>query len=392
MRRPTCLDITAHIDRRYGGVTATVPAMGLALRGQGRYESQLAAFCGTDEKVSPELIEALQVGLFPLSRFAWVRNGSAKKRLSESIRNAAAVHVHGIWDVHCGLGCRQAHAARKPLIVSAHGMLDPWALRSKRWKKKIYWLLKERISLSKATCLRALTKAEAGQYRRMGLRQPVAIIPNGISLPDRGHRESLFLQYPYLRDRKIVLFLGRLATKKGLQILTSAWATLHRDFPEAHLVLAGPDADGTEGELLRMVEEQGLASRTTFTGMLDGELKWSALQAAHVFVLPSFSEGFSVAALEALGCGTPCILSRACYFPEVEAAGAGWEVDPDCRSLVGALRNSLEQCPSERASMSEKAAALVQSRFRWEVVGAQLTETLDWLLGGTLPRTVEIMS
>ena len=139
--------------------------------------------------------------------------------------------------------------------------------------------------------------------------------------------------FPELRGRTILLFLGRVHFKKGLDLLLAAWARLEQQFPHATLVLAGPDAENSMAGVQDMVRQQGITRRVLCTGMLGADLKWSALAAAHCFVLPSYSEGLSVAVLEALSMGVPVIASDKCHVPEVEACGAGWVVKTEVAAV-----------------------------------------------------------
>jgi glycosyltransferase involved in cell wall biosynthesis len=195
--------------------------------------------------------------------------------------------------------------------------------------------------------------------------------------------------HPELTSSRIVLFMSRLIYKKGLDILCRAWADVSPSFGNAHLVIAGPD-DGAQPGIERLVDEIGIRRSVTFAGMLNGRLKWSALAAAEVFVLPSRSEGFSMAALEAIATGAPVILTRQCNFPEVASAGCGWVVEPDVKQLQGALEACLRTTASERSRMGERGRALAASRYTWPVIGRQMREVYDWVLGGPAPTSVEM--
>lgn len=159
---------------------------------------------------------------------------------------------------------------------------------------------------------------------------------------------------------------------------------------KSHLVIAGPDADNLLSTLSQLTEDLKLHDSITFTGMLQDDLKWSALAAAQVFVLPSFSEGFSVAVLEALAMGVPAIVSSPCHFPEVASEGCGWVVEPEIGALEKALREALQMRASELTSLGNRARALTERKFAWSVIGKQMAEVYTWLLGGPKPASVEV--
>ena len=127
------------------------------------------------------------------------------------------------------------------------------------------------------------------------------------------------------------------------------------------------------------------ASRVTFSGMLRGDEKWGALSAADAFVLPSYSEGFSVAVLEALGVGLPVIVSKSCYFPEVQKYRCGWIVDPQPGPLEVALRECLSVSTTEKEAMGFRARRLIAERLSWPTIGENTAAVLDWMLGGGPP-------
>jgi glycosyltransferase involved in cell wall biosynthesis len=386
---PSLLNITAHVDHRFGGLTTSLPHFCEAVEATGRYRAELAAFCEPDESHagSPE------PAIFPFGRLRWLFDSALRGRLAGLIRAADAVHIHGIWQEQCAVAAALARSSRTPYLVAAHGMLEPWAFKSKGWKKRIYWELFEKGRLAGASCLRALTAAEGEQYRGLGLRGPIAVIPNGVSIPDAISSAPFFSRFPELRGKKLLLFLGRIHHKKGIRMLCETWARICGEFPDAHLVMAGPDPDGNQPELEALLKQAGAGAQVTFTGMLRGEEKWGALAASTVFLLPSYSEGFSMAVLEALGSGLPAILSKQCYFPEVEKYNCGWVIDPEPGALKETMRQCLESGAAEHSRKAAQARRLIAERFSWPVIGDATVAVLDWMVGGgAAPPCVEILA
>jgi glycosyltransferase involved in cell wall biosynthesis len=245
--------------------------------------------------------------------------------------------------------------------------------------------------LQKAFCLRALTEAEALQYRGFGFRGRIAVIPNGVDFPVRPSPELLLRRYPELQGKRVVLFLGRFHRKKGLDLLIPAWRTVASQSPDAHLLLAGPDSDGTLAEAKSAVAGHGLRSSVTFTGALNGDLKMSALACASGFVLPSRSEGFSAAVLEALASGVPAVITNNCNFHEVATHRCGWVVQQETKEIAAALRQLLDISPSEHESMRINACRLIASKFTWARVAQQMDQLYAWALGGNPPTLVQVL-
>lgn len=388
--RSRWLEVVSHTDPRYGGLSAAVPRLGLSLA-QAGYDCTLAAFCAPGENFRPEGYGDAQVSFWPTARSRWLRSGDLRRQFGEVLRAAEGVHIHGLWEISTAVASRQALRANRPYVLSAHGMLEPWALANKGMKKKIYAALLERAHVRNAACLHALTAAEAQQYRDFGARGPIAIVPNAVEVPPE-RSPKLFLEtFPHLRGKRLVLFLGRLHPKKGLNLLAKAWRQIARNPMDAVLVLAGPESEGTQAEVEALLGTEIAAGQVVFTGMLSGPMKWSALAAAECFVLPSFSEGLSMSVLEAMGAGVPVLITHACHMPEVTAEGAGWEIEAAVEPLAEALLRILKSTPEQNGAAGLRAARLVAERYSPGRVTHQMAELYEFVLRGRRPASFELL-
>jgi len=307
--------------------------------------------------------------------------------LEAVVRGAEVVHLHGLWQSQTRRGARVARASGVPYLVAAHGMAEPWALRQKALKKAIYSALIEGKNLRKAACLHALSRPEVGHLRAMAPRAPVCFVPNGVDLaPFDGlpARSDLGDEFPELAGKFVVLYYGRLHAKKGLDLLAGALAEVGRDTPDLHLLLAGND-DGALAPFLAQCESLGVRGRVTAVGHVSGERARRVWAAADAFVLPSYSEGFSMAVLEALACRLPVLITDACHFPELADAGAGLVVGPTAAGVTAGLRSLVERGPEGRAELAAKGRALVESRYTWGRQARRLAEVYAWLAGGGPP-------
>jgi glycosyltransferase involved in cell wall biosynthesis len=246
----------------------------------------------------------------------------------------------------------------------------------------------ERANVAGAACLHALTTAEASQYRNFGAAGPIAVVPNAVALPDDANPELFFTQFPELRGKRLLVFLSRLHPKKGLDLLLAAWQQTSRQHPDAHLVIAGPDSEGMQARLMAQAAAAGITGSLTFTGMLAGAMKWSALAAAEAYVLPSYSEGLSMALLEAMGMGLPVIATRACNMPEITAADAGWEVDATAEALASAVGDLWNRSTGENRNKGRRGAQLIAARYSPAQVARQMAEVYAFVLGGPVPDSV----
>jgi glycosyltransferase involved in cell wall biosynthesis len=383
--REPWVNVLSHLDPKYGGMSAAVPALSSAVAEVGKHAVALAGFCAVDEEYSHITNRGVPVHRIQAGYANWVSNKAARDQFQKAVYSASGVHIHGLWEPSSLIAARAAKRANKPYLISAHGMLQPWALNNKRWKKAIYGALIERSNLQGAACLHALTKAEADDYRAYGLTNPIAVIPNGVDIPAHADSELLLNEFPELRGKRLILFLSRIHFKKGLDILCRAWSSVAKRWPDAHLVLAGPDFENTRSSIEALIAAAKLTERVTFTGMLDNRLKWSALRAAECFVLPSYSEGLSVSVLEAMGMALPVIVTRQCNLPEVKEYGCGWVIEPNSDELAAALDGCLALPVSARAEMSRNGQSLIEKSYSWQVVGEQMSSLYSWMQGESIP-------
>lgn len=385
------LQVVSHIDPKYGGLSSAVPALGQRIAEDRSFKISLAAFCAPEERFHPAGFNAQQLSFWPAGRKAWLQDRELRPALLQQLRQVDGVHIHGLWEQSTAITAQAARSLKLPYIISAHGMLEPWALANKRLKKMLYGMLVERKNVARASCLHALTRAEARHFVNFGARSPIAIIPNGVEIP-RQKDPSLFLnKFPVLQGKRIVLFLARLHPKKGLDLLIEAWAKVAREHPDAHLVLAGPDSEGTQARIEQYINQHRLQASVSFTGMLRDQMKWSALAAAECFVLPSYSEGLSVSALEAMGMGLPVIVTKPCNMPEVTHYQAGWEIAPEVPALTTALSELLNNSHFENRGIGLRGASLIESRYTWPVVAGQMSEVYRWMQGGPMPLGVDLI-
>lgn len=384
------LQIMSDLHPRYGGMSAAVPELAQALARE-QIEAPVAALCRPEEQFVPACLEPRDVHFLPRSRRAWVLEQQPSAVLDRVVRDCDGVHVHGLWTAASQAGSRASLRLGKPYCVSAHGMLEPWSLQQHRVRKQIYAALIENRVLRKASCLIALTRSEAQSYRQIAPRIPVALVANGVDVPEAISDREFLQAHPVLTDKRILLFLSRLHPKKGIDRLLRAWARVPQHYRAAHLVIAGAGEPAYVALLQGIVQAEGLEESVTFTGLLQGSLKWSAMRAAECFVLPSHSEGLSVAILEALGAGTPVLATPACNMPELESFRCGWLTSNEEEALSGMLQHVLEHTPAQNRAVGQRGRVLIRERYTWDAVARQMSEVYRWLQGGALPVQTEVL-
>ena len=296
-----------------------------------------------------------------------------------------AVIVHGVWQYHSLAVWRALRGTGVPYFVYFHGMLDPWFKRRyplKHLKKWLYWPWADyRVARdARAVLFTAREEARRAAQSFWLYRVTPAVVGYGLAADaplSPGQCDAFHAAHPGLRGKRLLLFLARLHPKKGGDLLIAAFAELARRDPQAHLVLAGPDEGGHAAALKAQAQALGVADRVTFTGLLQGDLKWGALQAAEVFVLPSHQENFGVAVVEALACALPVLISEQVnIWREIVDDGAGLAAADSLAGTRDLLSRWWALAPEARSDMREAALRCYRTHFRMSAAAARLIDTI----------------
>lgn len=304
----------------------------------------------------------------PGSRYP--RSRELTQAIHRAVRNCNVVHVHTLW-THAGLSAMQVCLrSQKPYLVMPHGMLDPHSLERGWLKKQIYGRMIEWPLLRRATgmCYTHTEEERLANESCPGLPRGFIVELGAESPPPCPHSElrtNFFKIFPQLRDHLVVLFLGRLHPKKGLDLLIPAFARVVQRIRNAHLILVGPGDATYIGSIRQKVAELDLEAKVTLTGPLYGKSKWEAMAASDLFVLPSYQENFGLAVVDAIRSGLPVLLSRRVnLWDDVVTAGAG----RDCELAVDSVSAQIESCLLDtdwRATTVSAGIRLLESRFNW---------------------------
>lgn len=219
---------------------------------------------------------------------------------------------------------------------------------------------------------------EAVHFRRYGLTNPIAVVPNGIDLPNLGPRPD--------RGGKMrrVLFLSRVHPKKGIEHLLRAWAHVHRRETDWQLLIAGPDEVGHRTEMQRLIDHLGLVN-VLWLDAVHGQEKSDLYRAADLFVLPTHAENFGLVVAEALAHELPVVTTRNAPWDGLERHRCGWWIDLSEEALVTALDEAMSLSDAERHAMGARGRAWMERDFTWPAIAKQMHEVYTWVLGGGPP-------
>jgi glycosyltransferase involved in cell wall biosynthesis len=291
-----------------------------------------------------------------------------RRLLAAEVSPGTVFHLHGIWEPLLWVAAAVARGHRIPYVVTPHGMLDRWSLGNRKWKKRLALALGYRSMLEKAAFLHALNENEKDQIAHLGITAPMEIIPNGIDIaeyPEIGSTDKK-AEPDLPTKRPYILFLGRLHYKKGLDYLADAFARVANRCPDIDLVVAGPDY-GERANFEGRIAGFGLNGRVHVVGPVHGLRKLELIRGAACFCLPSRSEGFSIAVLEAMAAGIPVVLSTGCHFPAVAETGAGYVAELESGQFADAMLALVED-RERSASMGRAARRLVETSYTWSKI------------------------
>jgi glycosyltransferase involved in cell wall biosynthesis len=374
------LIINPYISPDYGGTTKAVVELSKSLSNQGYLVDILTTNANTKGKIDTNLGEWINKEGYRIKYFNcyhkndFIVSFSLVKCLLNYRLNYDVVHTNTMFSPMISLIHWICIFQKTAYIITPHGMLEPWALSYKAWKKRFYYALLEKPALQKSSAIQVLANTEAQNVKSLGLKTPTVVIPNGIyrkELERLPNSEIFHQRFPTTINKTLILFLGRLDPKKGLDLLAPAFAKVHCQFPQTHLVIAGPDNIGFLPTAKRYFTQAGCLDAVTFTGMLTGSLKYAALAAATLYVAPSYSEGFSMSVLEGMASGLPCIITTGCNFPEAAEAKAAHVVAIDSNAIADALIDCLNH-PQQAKAMGTRAREFIFQNYTWEQAAKKL--------------------
>lgn len=287
------------------------------------------------------------------------------------------IHQHGLWRRISHETTQIAFEHNVPLVLSPRGMLEPWALNNRKWKKRAAWLLYQKRDIDKVTAFHATALSEAENIRQLGFKQPIGVIPNGIVLPGA----SKATLQP--NRKKVALFLSRINPKKGLLELLEAWGQISPKGWE--LVIAGNDDSNHLPSVRRKIRELGLSEAVTVVGSLFGGAKSQAYENADLFVLPSYSENFGIVVAEALSFGVPVLTTKGCPWQELEEYQCGWWVDATLDGISSGLQRAITTENEILCEMGQRGRRLVEEKYQWPSIADRMREFYTWIKDGGQP-------
>lgn len=289
------------------------------------------------------------------------------RRLLREVR-PDVVHVNTCWMPACAAVQSVAQSEGYRVVLSPHGMLEPWIIKRHYWTRKLpALLLYQRQAVRRADMIHSTADSERQNLLRLGLNSRITVVPNGI---DTG---AIRMKTSWQRRREL-LFLSRVHIKKGINFLIEAVAQLKDEMAGYTVRIAGEGDAAYIDSLRAMAERLGVGAMITFEGGVYGERKWQLFRDADLFVLPTHSENFGIVVAEALAAGTPVITTTGTPWTMLHAQGCGRCVDIGTAPLVEALRTFLSLSSADLEAMGRRGRRLVESEYSSVAVAAAMKD------------------
>jgi glycosyltransferase involved in cell wall biosynthesis len=373
--------VIASVLEKHGGPAYSVPALcrGLQLEGQ---DVTLHTYAPAPviERCNFRVQTYHHAAFAPRIGLSW----DMPRGLRRAARSGEIMHVHGLWRLSNVLPAVVVRGTACRLVMSPRGMLDAWSLAQSARTKRVAWALLQGPAVRRAALLHATSDGEAQGLRQLGLRAPIAVVPNGVDVPDEAN-----LAHFSAGQRKL-LFLSRLHPKKGVDVLLRAWARVEARFADWALDIVGPDEQGYLSKLQALAAELGI-QRVQFVPPTYGSKKAEHYREAQLYVLPTHSENFGVGIAEALAYGLPVIAGHGAPWSALIRERAGYHVASEVESLSECLEVALGLPPEVLREMGARGREYVVREFAWASVAQALSDCYAWLTrGGSRPPCVQL--
>jgi glycosyltransferase involved in cell wall biosynthesis len=379
---------------QYGGPIYSVHGLNKALAKKAIDITAYTTNVGLDGKVTVNKevdVDGVKVTYFTFSNFfefigttGWQFSLPMTRALKRSLKMFDVTYIVAVWNYPAIVAPHYCRKYKKPYIIAPRGALYPYSANKKFWKKWPYYHLIIKKGLKGATAIHYTTKDEQDQVHRfLGFKSTGLIVPNGIDisefsdLPDTGRLRS---RYPYLKGKKVILFLGRIHSIKGLDILVKAYATLRKDRNNVHLLIVGNDEGGYQKKVLDLIKKEQIQGEVTFTGMLTGKEKLEAYVGSDMFVLASYSENFGLSVIEAMACNLPVLISdKVGIHEDIARARAGIVINTDPKQLAKVMLHLLDNTDICK-EMGNNGRRLVQEEFTWDKVADHMIAAFNQIV------------
>ena len=363
------LSFVSSIDLSSGGPSRSVPML---VKGLAELGVDITLMTIHSENMNIHALEGTTAKLKVLEP------SFSQKEIAQYLRDEKfhLIQIQSMWDLPYHKVMVEARKQGIPYIVTPRGMLEPWSLSQKKWKKKLAWWIYQRNDVQKAACVFTTAKMEANHVSELGITTFKSVIPNGIETDAYPCKTSIDVV------KKQVLFLSRVHVKKGIELLFEVWKLIHPDYADWQLLVIGNGEAEYIHSLENRVETLGLKDSVKILPPVFGDAKIKVYQESALFCLPSYSENFGMVIAEAMSCGTPVITTTNCPWNILNDTKTGWCIDLSVENIESTLREALAMSPVDLYEMGQKASKMIYDNFDYRCVTRNTLRLYEWLLNG----------
>ncbi|MBX9806178.1 MAG: glycosyltransferase [Flavobacteriaceae bacterium] len=351
----------AGIDKKEGGTAEYMRLLGSELK------NHIEIIVATGICPNPIEIKGVRINFFNTSVMRWFSMLNEFRQFL-LIEKPDIVHINGIWSPQNWGFQKIAQELGIKVMLSPHGMLEPWILAQNPWKKKLGLFLYQKKAIKKAICLHATAQMEADNIKTLGFKNPIYIIPNGIDLSDVKEVKQYY-------ETKKMVFLSRIHPKKGIELLLEAWQKCSTD--GWTLEIAG---NGDENYIEKLTQSAKDFKNVNFVGAKYGKDKWDFLRSADVMVLPTYSENFGIVIAEALAVGVPVITTQGTPWGDLEINQCGWWINLSVENLQKTIEKATHTSANDLEKMGNQGKKLVAEKYEIKVVTNKIIELYQKVL------------
>lgn len=356
------------IDKSLGGPSRSVPILAKGLSFDGISTTLLTQ---TSRDMNDHILDGSGVELIAVPK----KNGI--KALENIIINGNfdILHLQNLWDPFLHKIAKIARKHNIPYLMTPRGTLEPWSLQQKKLKKKLALAIYQKKDLQRAACELATSQMEATNIRNIGIKPPIAIIPNGIDFSEYTCRDVSFRN----KVKKQIVFLSRIHKKKGIELLIQAWKTIHDHFSDWNIVIAGNGDSIYIDNLQNIICDLELQDSVSIIPPVFGENKKNLYQTSSIFILPTYSENFGMVIAEAMSCGIPVITTNGTPWQDLNKLEIGWCIDLSVKNIAKALTDAIESGSDKLFDMGQKASRYVNDNYNYLKIAKRIGILYNWL-------------
>lgn len=382
------LHIIENIDNNYGGPAKSVPFLIKYLK-KIEVENKIISIELKEDETNDickenniEIISSKYNG----PKFLKYSNNFCKT-ITNEISNETILHTQSLWNYppYCAFKLSQKH--KLPLIMSIRGNLYDWNLNKSKWKKDLALNLFQMRMFKEATCLHATEENEVKAIRNLGIKTPVALISNGIEIDEFENllsKKEAIINLELDVNKRYILFMSRIDSKKGLEYLVDNFIKLENSFPGWELLIAGPVYDQKYFDKINVaIDNANIKKKVHYFGMVSGQKRLDLFAASELFILPAHTENFGMVIGEAMAAKLPVITTTGTPWKVLNDKKAGWWVKLNNENIFKALEKAMDSSSQELIEMGEQGYEIIKKDFTWEEVASKIKQVYSWLLNKT---------